>query len=156
MNKENKILLGVLAFVVVCVVGYALFSETITINGTATATGDFDIGFECSVMQVNGNAKGDCSISGQTIITTSSLTMPTDAAIYTVTLTNKGSIPAVLKTVDSSNNSDGVDNVGDAVYYDTTYGLAALYSVYDKDGNLYDSGDSDVETAKLIIQPDES
>ena len=35
MNKNNKILIAVLAFVLVCVVGYALFSENITVTGTA-------------------------------------------------------------------------------------------------------------------------
>ena len=47
MNKSNKILLGVLLFVVVCVVGYALFSETITVTGTATASGDFAFESKC-------------------------------------------------------------------------------------------------------------
>ena len=47
MNKSNKILLGVLSFVVVCVIGYALFSETITVTGTATASGSFDILATC-------------------------------------------------------------------------------------------------------------
>ena len=48
MNKSNKILLGVLSFVVVCVVGYALFSENITVTGTATAKGSFDITASCN------------------------------------------------------------------------------------------------------------
>ena len=32
-----------LAVALVMVVGYALFSDTLTINGTATAQGDFDM-----------------------------------------------------------------------------------------------------------------
>mgnify|MGYP003308183578 CR=1 FL=1 len=43
MNKKNKILVGCLSLLLVLSVGYALFSETITINGTATAKGNFDI-----------------------------------------------------------------------------------------------------------------
>ena len=43
MNKKNKILVGCLALLLVLSVGYALFSDTITINGTATAKGSFDI-----------------------------------------------------------------------------------------------------------------
>ena len=35
MNKNNKLLIGMLTFVVVCVVGYALFSENITVTGSA-------------------------------------------------------------------------------------------------------------------------
>ena len=48
MNNRNKILVGCLALLLALSVGYALFSETITINGTATAKGSFDIGFECT------------------------------------------------------------------------------------------------------------
>lgn len=47
MNKGNKILLAILSFVVVCVVGYALFGENITVTGTAKAEGTFDIGVSC-------------------------------------------------------------------------------------------------------------
>ena len=53
MNKSNKILLGVLSFVVVCVVGYALFSEKITVTGTATASGNFDINYTCQTGLAN-------------------------------------------------------------------------------------------------------
>ena len=45
MNKKKGIIIGVLAIALVMVVGYALFSDTLTINGTATAKGEFDIEF---------------------------------------------------------------------------------------------------------------
>ena len=47
MNKSNKILLVVFSFIVVCVIGYALFSENITVTGTATAQGTFDTTVTC-------------------------------------------------------------------------------------------------------------
>ena len=47
MFKKNKILVGCLALLLVLSVGYALFSETITINGTATAKGNFDMTATC-------------------------------------------------------------------------------------------------------------
>ena len=40
-KRKNKILVGCLSLLLVMAVGYALFSENITINGTATAKGDF-------------------------------------------------------------------------------------------------------------------
>ena len=49
MNKSNKILIVVLTFIVVCVVGYALFSENITVTGSATAKGSFDITTTCEL-----------------------------------------------------------------------------------------------------------
>ena len=39
MNNKNKILVGCLALLLVMTVGYALFSETITINGIVRAKG---------------------------------------------------------------------------------------------------------------------
>ena len=48
-KRKNKILIGCLALLLVMTVGYALFSETITINGTATAKGDFNIEYTCEV-----------------------------------------------------------------------------------------------------------
>ena len=106
MNNKNKILVGCLALLLVMTVGYALFSETITINGTATARGNFDIGFVCTSITPIGNATGNCSISGQIITTTSNLTKPSETVTYIVTLSNNGNIPALLRTVDSSNNAN--------------------------------------------------
>ena len=41
--KKNKILVGCLSLLLVLSVGYALFSETITINGTATAEINYNL-----------------------------------------------------------------------------------------------------------------
>ena len=41
MKKKNMIIIGVIALILAVSVGYALFSDTLTINGTATAQGDF-------------------------------------------------------------------------------------------------------------------
>ncbi len=47
MNKKKGIIIGVLAVALVMVVGYALFSDTLTINGTATAKGEFALSVTC-------------------------------------------------------------------------------------------------------------
>ncbi len=41
MNKKKGIIIGAVLFILALAVGYALFSDTLTINGTATAKGDF-------------------------------------------------------------------------------------------------------------------
>ena len=110
MNKGNKLLLGILAFIVVCVVGYALFSESITVTGTATASGDWSITTTCT----NGDAYGfllneydylkeggyvdkQCSVSSNKVTISSELQYPTASRMHTVELKNTGSIDAVLK-----------------------------------------------------------
>ena len=48
MDKtRNKIFVGCLALLLVMVAGYALFSQNLTINGTAKAQGDFSVTATC-------------------------------------------------------------------------------------------------------------
>ena len=53
MKSKNNILVGCLALLLVLSVGYALFSETVTINGTATAKGDFSLKVSCMNAEEN-------------------------------------------------------------------------------------------------------
>ncbi len=179
MNKKKGIVIGVLSLMVTMMVGYAIFSEAITINGTATAKGDFDITYTCELLTSDNatqgekntfvltteGASGTCTVEGQTITTTSNLNKPTDVVAYRVKLTNSGSIPAVLKTVDSDNNktSSGT-GPGDVFYLNETYYLAAQYLMakLDADGNIigdvgtYCESDSDCITKALTLEPGES
>ena len=41
MSKKRNVIIGVIALLLLVSVGYALFSDTLNINGTATAKGDF-------------------------------------------------------------------------------------------------------------------
>ena len=107
MNKQNRILLGVLAFIVACTIGYALFSETITISGTATAKGDFSITTTCTKGidaaakigtgiegQEEGYSNDTCTVSGDTVTYHADLAYPTAYRLFTVKMTNTGSITA--------------------------------------------------------------
>lgn len=166
MNKSNKILIGVLAFVVVCVIGYALFSENITITGTATASGTFDISYNCWVATednfvTNGNdsywtkgGSGTCEIVNGVIKTNSTLSKPSDEVNFGITLTNEGTIPAVLKTVDSSNNYSNNLTSGDAVFADFNSFLGAYYEIYGISNDVI--GDSRTEEANFILNPGET
>ena len=107
MNKSNKILLGVLAFVVVCVVGYALFSETITVTGTATAKGNLNLKMsEVSYFELWGaNAlkeshgiinNSNLVINDNTISTNVSLGAPDSYKRYLIKIENIGTVPVVF------------------------------------------------------------
>ena len=114
MMKKNKILIGCLALLLALSVGYALFSETITINGTATAKGDFDIvancatgysselvtaGFYESVDQGQSGYSADtCGVNGNAVTFSTSFSNPGAIRYFTVKLTNEGSIPAKFDT----------------------------------------------------------
>lgn len=119
MNKNNKILLGVLAFVVACTIGYALFSDNINITGTATAKGDFALTTTCStgisndlkgtvtsLLNPEGGYENDtCTVTGDEVSFHSDLLYPTASRWFTIKITNTGSIPAMLKLASDSDNS---------------------------------------------------
>ena len=113
MNKSNKILLGVLSFVVVCVVGYALFSDSITVTGTATASGSFDILATCqtglsndtlSILAPGENVNADidqagykndsCEVINEDVKIAVEFEYPTARRYFTINFKNNGTIAA--------------------------------------------------------------
>ena len=117
MNKGNKILIGILAFVLVCVVGYALFSENITVTGTATASGDWGITATCQAGISNevataadefyykegGYSEDTCNVTDGTKVSfNTNLLYPSAARHFTVKFTNTGNVNA---TIDMSGNA---------------------------------------------------
>ena len=106
MNKSNKILIGVLSFVVVCVVGYALFSETITVTGTATASGDFSFEKKCFAgdsrnvyqdLKQGGYGTESCTVNGDTVSISTELLYPSAFRVYTIEIKNTGAIDGMVK-----------------------------------------------------------
>ena len=113
MKKQNIAIIAVVAFVLAVAVGYALFSETITINGTATAKGNFDV--EVVSAEVIGG-EGYVEDDSVTYATRSDnnnqadlfaeLQYPGAYVNYKVIVENKGSIEAVLKAVNEETKTD--------------------------------------------------
>ena len=110
MSKSNKILLGVFAFVVVCVMGYALFSETITVTGSATAKGEFNISTTCKtgvteeiltaygvtndIFKEGGYEKDYCNLTTTGVEFGTNFLYPTAKRDFTVIIKNDGTIAA--------------------------------------------------------------
>ena len=133
MNRSNKLLLIVLSFVVVCVVGYALFSETITVTGTATAKGSFDIELTCTkgvpsnmkkaldaaLNQMigtmfpgyptieGGYSDNECIVNGNTITYSVNLNYPGALRYFIVKAKNIGTISAKLNINDAEEYLNG-------------------------------------------------
>lgn len=108
MSNSNRVLIGILTFIVVCVIGYALFSDTITVTGIATASGDFSVESSCtkgysSILQTTfgvtqnegqgGYREDTCSVSGTTLSADVLLDYPSANRIFTFEIVNSGSIP---------------------------------------------------------------
>lgn len=111
MKKQSIAIIGVIAFVLAVAVGYALFSEKLTINGTATAKGDFDVEFTSVGTPTCSGFSGSCEAAtlgtisddkNTLTITVNKLQYPGAYVEIPVTVTNKGSIPAVLKSIEET------------------------------------------------------
>ena len=103
MKKQNIAIIGVVALVLAIAVGYALFSETITINGTATAKGNFDMDITAAEVSVEKGSTGATAIiaddQNSLEITVPRLEYPGAYVEIPVTVTNNGSITALLKEI---------------------------------------------------------
>lgn len=108
MKKNSMAIIGVVAFVLAVAVGYALFSETINVNGSATAKGDFDVEFTSVGTPTCIGFTGTCDAATLTSISTDKNTLnitvnklefPGAYVEIPVTVTSKGTIPASLKSI---------------------------------------------------------
>ena len=103
MKKQNIAIIGVIAFVLAIAVGYALFSQTLTINGTATAKGSFDVEFTTATIQTEVGSTGATAVISEDkhtlTVTVPKLEYPGAYVEIPVTVTNVGDIPAKLKKI---------------------------------------------------------
>lgn len=99
---RNKLLVAAVVLVGLASVAYAAFTQTLTISGTGNATGDWDVAITAISA---GTLDGATNVSAPTFNATSAtfdvnLAYPGASATYDVTVTNNGTIPAVLATID--------------------------------------------------------
>lgn len=104
MKKKNNIIaIGLLAFVLVLSVGYALFSETLNITGSASTSGTFDVEITNAVVTSETGSTGAtitvAEDKNSATISAPALEYPGASVVYTITITNKGSIPTKLKNI---------------------------------------------------------
>ena len=116
LSKNNKILIGCLALLLVMSVGYALFSDTITINGSATAKGDFNLVTTCDmdeevlneigVYNMGSSSDEKISCEGNVVSASATLDYPGSTKWFRIMIKNEGTIPAKLKKVVELNNPE--------------------------------------------------
>ena len=121
MNKtRNKIFVGCLALLLVMVAGYALFSQNLTINGTAKAEGKFNIEFtKATISGEKGSTGATATISdnGKILtITVPKLEYPGAYVDVSYTVKNTGTIDAIF----NNRKITGTTNKIKANYYDVS------------------------------------
>ncbi len=110
--NHNKYIIGALcAVLVIMAVGYAIFSTTLNIGGTANITSTWNVGFDTTKISGAGVLTPTTGIAGGTAPTgaitygnaqnatlTANFIQPGDKMLFTLTVKNTGTLKALLST----------------------------------------------------------
>ena len=162
MDKtRNKIFVGCLALLLVMVAGYALFSQSLNITGTAKAQGDFSVTATCQagipanlnsitqeyIAMENGYYDDSCSVKGDVVTYSTKFKYPGAFRWFTLKVKNTGNMDAIYDEemqsakicFDANENKTFEANEckTENLYYITQL------AVEDKEGNIYLIGSDD-------------
>ena len=119
MDKKKNIIIGILIAVVALMgVGYATLAQVLTINGTATVTGTWDVritGIELGDSEGATNAANSPSYTATSATFSVELAYPTAFAAYLVTIENRGTINARLSGITGLNAANAAAST-DVIY----------------------------------------
>lgn len=121
-SMRSRLLIVVVAVVGLASIAYAAYSTNLTVNGTGTATGGWDVAITNITL---AGSDGATQNSTPTYTGTSAnfdvdLAYPGAYADYTVTVTNNGNIPAILSSMTDLTSI----NTGDPTYI--TYAVSGV------------------------------
>ncbi len=125
-DKRNYIIIGLCMILVIMGVGYAAFSQLLTINGTANISNSWCVGFDntkttdyTAKAGITGGSTptGSITFSGSTCETkyqpdaslTATFKQPGDQIEYTLTIKNKSTVPVAIKSIQVENNNVTTD-----------------------------------------------
>ena len=139
-RQRNYIILGLCSILLVMAAGYAAFRSQLTINGTSNISSEWKVlitDIQSSVLNGTPENSEEPSHTDTTATFKTNLVSPGDSMQYTVTVENRGSIDAVLKTLsktDSNNQAiifeiTGIEQ-GDTLkaYESTTFNVTVTYN----------------------------
>ena len=111
MNDKKKIIIGSLcALIMIMAVGYALLAQQLSITGSTSITSNWQVEITniTEKEKSTGTTTNSTNYTATTASFNTSLISPGDYATYEVTVTNKGTLDAVLSanpTVTTGNNT---------------------------------------------------
>ena len=106
-SKKNYTIIVLIVLLLALAIGYAAFSATLTINGTAEGTGTWDVHFKSATLKDSTGAvdtnHGTATIStvnttNDTITAEVTLAYPGDGVILEAVVENSGNTPAKVKS----------------------------------------------------------
>ena len=108
-RQRNYIILGLCSILLVMAAGYAAFRSQLTINGTSNISSEWKVlitDIQNSVLNGTPENSEEPSHTDTTATFKTKLYSPGDKMRYTVTVENRGSIDAVLKTIEKTDSSN--------------------------------------------------
>lgn len=104
-NDRTYMIVSLAIVFISLVVGYAIFSETLNISGTAQTTGTFNVEFFSATPTVGATAtpSGD---KNTLTISVPNLAQPSATETVSVVIKNTGNVGAKLMSVDLTGNTD--------------------------------------------------
>lgn len=122
LKKKSRVLIfGIISFLLVITVGYALFSETLNIGGSASTNGEFNVEILSTEITEVGSTNASANISDDKNTLTLSapdLQYPGAKVEYKITIKNTGSLAAKLKTINKSDDNDTIKITYDDIVVD--------------------------------------
>lgn len=110
-NKKRSILIVLVVLLLALAVGYAAFQQVLNITGTAKAAGNFEVKFVDPTTITSGHGTAT-KTADDTITVEATLGYPGDGCTVTAHITNAGTIPAKLTTLELL-GSDGATAFSD-------------------------------------------
>ena len=108
-RQRNYIILGLCSILLIMAAGYAAFRTQLNINGTSNITSEWNVlitNIQSQIINGNPEDEEEPSHTDTTATFKTKLYSPGDKMRYTVTVENRGSIDAVLKTMENTNSSN--------------------------------------------------
>ena len=102
-TNRNYIIIGLCAILVIMGVGYAAFATQLKINGTANIDSNWNVritNIQSSVLSGSATNAVEPSYTDTTATFKTNLVSPGDSMKYDITVSNEGSIDAVLESID--------------------------------------------------------
>ena len=139
MRSKKTVIIALCAAIFLMAVGFAAFSTTLTIDGTANISSDWKVVFTDIdvVSKTDGATSKTADASGTTATFNVGLTSPGDNIVYEITVENQGSLDAIIENIvaaASKNPTIGFEisniKIGDelAKKTSTTFNVTISYS----------------------------
>ena len=119
LNRTNRnyIIIGLCAILVIMGVGYAAFATQLKINGTANIDSNWNVritNIQSSVLSGSASDAQTPSYTDTTATFKTNLVSPGDSMKYDITVSNEGSIDAVLESIEVNTGEN------DAITFETS------------------------------------